>query len=157
VATNITIEGIPLAVFSLDDIPSVNEIPSHLMARRRYNKGWREIGYVLGLSYMNRFVKGRDNYLIQGRGLVVVKCYRDLDSNRGGRFDTHNAYVKPLLDGFTDARIWKDDEAAHLPVVIFTWAYSPSGKKDFEVEIHELGQLVINGKQQVLPRGREGG
>lgn len=68
-----------------------------------------------------RRLRERAYYLARQQGLprfserVRVDCY--VHSRRqGGRMDPANAYpaVKAIVDGLTDARVWVDDDDAHL-------------------------------------------
>lgn len=153
--TTIKIDGKPLVVFTFDELPSVNEE----INKARKNKyvsakstlQWRVAGARLAGRFMEEM--NGSGYLIQNVALVVVNIYRD----KQGKYDVTNPYVKAIMDGFTDAAIWPDDDWANLPMVIFRWRHADDGEEEgqrFEVEVHELDGVIQNGVTQVLPQGR---
>lgn len=171
--TTLTIEGQPKARFVFKHIPSWNEaiawanqrpsrVRSHKQARFIYNNHtqvWRSKGEAMALRLKDRLRAAGSpslwawdgGYFIRGRALVIVKSVRGTEH----KYDIHNPWVKPILDGFSDAGLWRDDEWAYVPVVIFRWAYDVEGKgKRFEIEVYELDDFIMNGVAQVLPEGR---
>jgi Holliday junction resolvase RusA-like endonuclease len=156
--TTLSIEGVPLVSFKFDYIPSQNE---HERAervgsrrdKRWHTNMWRGLGEKIALE-MYKAHRHLPLPLIRKRALVVIKVYRATE----GKYDIHNPYVKALLDGFSDAGIWPDDEWAYVPIVTFMWAYMPKDDPEgqrFVIEVHELDRLVLNGVSQVLPSGRK--
>jgi Holliday junction resolvase RusA-like endonuclease len=152
--SSVVIEGQPLAIFVFDFVPSWNQVIN--VARAHWSKGhgqtktWRESGYNLAHKYMTRFFPGRKR-LIKQRALVIVKVFRGSEKV----YDIHNVCLKHLADGFTDAGIWKDDDWATVPMVIFMWAENvPMSEQRIEIEIHELSYVTISGKMMRLPAGR---
>lgn len=83
---------------------------------------------------------------IKARGLmpvteqVAARCHIALDSRR--HFDPPNAWptVKAILDGITDARIWPDDDATHVPVTSFLRDWTPAVKGSRRVTIQLIPQ-----------------
>lgn len=156
--SSVTIIGEPLAVFTFDFIPSWNQVVNN--ARAHWSKGhketkeWRTTGFNLAHRFMWTFfgVKklGRKR-LVCKRALVVIKVFRGTE----GVYDVHNVCFKHLADGFTDAGIWRDDDWASVPMVIFMWAGNvPFKEQRTEIEIHELDFVVASGHSIPLPAGR---
>lgn len=152
--SSVHIAGEALAIFVFDFIPSWNQVINtarkHWRAGHSETKQWRESGYNLAHKYMLRFFPGRKR-LIRKRALVIVKVFRGSEKV----YDVHNVCFKHLADGFTDAGVWKDDDWATVPMVIFMWAENvPMSHQRVEIEIHELDFVVISGRAMTLPAGR---
>lgn len=168
--TDITLTGKPLAQFYIRGLQSWNEVfgKGHWRNKQRAVKRWRNAGESMGLKWrerngykstlvVRRDVKGKllghtyHPVVAQTRVLVVVRVVRGTEH----KYDVHNVFVKALLDGFSDAGLWTDDEWAYVPMVLFTWAKDVRNMgKHFVVEIHELGRFVVNHAAQTLPEGR---
>jgi hypothetical protein len=145
--TDLIIRGKPLARFTFDYLPSWNEALDKARGKGGWRSGkahtelWRNIGYELGQGFMREF-RPYEDYLIKTQGLVVVKAFRAyIKSPR--RYDSHNTYVKAVLDGFSDACIWVDDDIGHVPWVLFGGSYVKGGEQYFEVDVHELGRVLF--------------
>lgn len=152
--SSITIMGQPKAVFIFDFIPSWNQVintaRAHWSRGHNQTKEWRATGYNLAHKYMRRFFPGRKR-LIKRTALVIVKVFRGSERV----YDIHNVCLKHLADGFTDAGVWKDDDWATVPMVIFMWAENvPMIHQRVEIEIHELDYVYMNGRAMSLPMGR---
>jgi hypothetical protein len=156
-STRLTIEGQARAVFSFPwtDLKSWNDLVYlHKFAYLRFAQAQTQMGAELALAFMNQVFKARRTqvYLVEHKALVVVKIYL---TNDGKVFDVTNPCIKHIQDGFTQQRIFPDDEWAFLPVTVFMFAGFDKANPRFEIEIHQLETLVINGKAQALPLGRE--
>lgn len=155
--TTLTIEGQPLAVFTFPwgDVESWNDLVyMHRMSYRRHAEEQKEMGQALALAFMNQLFKARRTqvYLVENMALIVIKIYLKSD---GKVYDVTNPSFKSILDGFTDSRIWPDDEWAFVPLALFAWGGIDEESPRFEVEVHKLAGFVINGQAQRLPMGRE--
>lgn len=166
--TTIRIDGEALVRFVFDYIPSVNEAidaaRTHWRSKNGRNlnagifhtKKWRAKGEDLARDFLRAVGKHDRTCLIQRRAFVWVQVYREKE---WPTYDVHNVYLKALLDGFTDAGIWPNDDWPNVPDVLFGWQpYGPTEERanTFVVEVHELDAFIINGVAQVLPMGRIG-
>ena len=102
--------------------------------------------------------------LLVNRAFVLVRVLTPTE----GIADVPNLNVKHTFDGFTDAKVWVDDEWPFVPLVLFAWNGMDENPK-FRltkqkrrmrmrraiIEVHELEEFVINGQAQVLPKGRK--
>lgn len=161
-ASELIINGTPLAEFAFDGLPSWNVvIRKHRMQQSAMTKVLRKEGFTLAQQFMRRFFAGQEYMLsdlgvkaddgYQARALVVVK----VQPPHEGVLDIYNVDIKDVCDGFTDAMVWPDDEWAWLPVTVFMWAPAVNAPESrTTIEIHDLGRVVINGKSQPLPKGR---
>lgn len=153
-ATQVHIAGDPVVTFTFYGLPSVNtHYGKHFRPRgietneyrleAREEAQWWMFGQNLELPVVKR-------------ALVIVKVWVPTE----GIMDVHNEYIKALLDGFSDAGIWEDDEWTFVPMVINMWAgvgnFKPRQRrlKRTDIEIHELGLVKINGEYMKLPKGR---
>lgn len=108
-------------------------------------KSWNKMGFFT------------DTPMIRRRALVIVNVYPPYEEIS----DIHNTLIKPVLDGFSDAGVWVDDEWAWLPIVMYRWAgigkQKPRARKERRTrfDIYELEDFLIMGKAQRLPRGRK--
>lgn len=97
-----------------------------------------------------------DEFLVK-RALVVINVYPPYEEI----MDIHNVWVKGILDGFSDAGVWSDDEWAFVPLVLFAWAGIGEQKprqhkiRRTRVDIYELHSYYVAGVQQTLPKGRK--
>jgi hypothetical protein len=162
--TVIRIDGEPLVRFTFDYIPSWNEhltAEVHAALRRKgpghrwHTATWRMKGRDIALQFMAECGPKDRLFLINPipdesdtRAFLWVKVYRETEHI----YDVHNVYLKALLDGFTEASIWPDDDWAYVPYVLCSWVYG--GPQRFEVEVHQLDMAFHNGVAQVLPSGR---
>jgi hypothetical protein len=159
--TTISITGEPLVRFIFDYIPSWNEhltaeVSAALHRRNRWHTAkWRIEGRDMALRFMAECGPRERRFLIQKPGLAWIKIYRATENI----YDVPNVYSKAIYDGFTDASIWPDDEWAFVPYALNSWTYldpEDSLGQRFEIEVHELEAIYINGVAQVLPLGRRG-
>lgn len=97
-----------------------------------------------------------DDFLIK-RALVVVNVFPPYEEI----MDIHNVWVKAVLDGFSDAEVWSDDEWAFVPLVLFAWAGIGEQKprqhkiRRTRIDVYELDAYIVGGQRQTLPRGRK--
>lgn len=148
----VKITGVPVLSLEFENVPSVNWF---------YNRHFRTRGPITAEWRFEAKDKARQE-LWWGearpvdRALVVVKVYPFAEEIA----DLHNVHIKPLLDGLSDAMIWKDDEWAFVPVIIFMWGgastHVPREKKIRRtvIEVYELEHFVFNQKHLTLPKGR---
>jgi hypothetical protein len=148
----VQIDGDPTIVIEFTGLPSVNT---------HYNKHFRARGVSTNEWRLEAREKARDILLWTDavpvkRAFALVKVYPPYEEIS----DIHNVHIKPLLDGFTDAGIWADDEWAFLPLVMHLWGGIGEQKprqhkiRRTVIEIYELEALFINGSKQRLPKGR---
>lgn len=150
--TNVYIWGKPKAEFEIDDLPSWNQIAAmgHWNVRK-LKKYFRETGARLAHKF--RLVCKIRGFVIERRTLVIVR----VQTPHEGEFDVFNVNIKYLTDGFTDGKIWANDDWTTIPLVMFMWDgfhYNGGKKWNCIVEVHELGRLMINGSHCKLPMGR---
>ncbi len=150
--TQVTIAGSPIVSFEFEGLPSVNtHYNKHFRPRSIDTAEWRYEAREKALDWIGF----REGPIIQ-RGLVIVKVWPPSE----GIMDIHNVHVKPLFDGFSDAKLWVDDEWAFLPLVMTMFAgignYTAGqyAKRRTVLEIHELRLVNDNGVFAKLPKGR---
>lgn len=173
------INGRPLVVFETQ-LPSWNETiemankrprfaRSHAHARApltTYIQKWRNEGAKLANEFMQKvwWLKDEHPYLVQKRGLVVVKVGRATIEGESSEtsYDVHNAYCKAFFDGFSDAGVWKDDAWMYVPWVIYGWVHMSQldakyfkGMNTHVIEVYELDRVCFNGQDYVLPEWRD--
>lgn len=158
--TTIRIDGLALVQFIFDYIPSVNEAVdkarAHWTVGRKHTETWRTQGRTAASLFMANCGPTVRGYLIQRRAFVWVRVFRAVE---WPTYDVTNTYVKAIMDGFTDAMLWPDDDWPNVPNVLFGWQpYGPDEERvnKFVIEVHELDAFVVNGQEQVLPMGRIG-
>jgi crossover junction endodeoxyribonuclease RusA len=149
----VTIHGTPIATFTFIGLPSVNtHYGLHFRPKAVRTAEWRYEAREKALALIQN--RGwEEGPLIKHRALVVVNVYPPYEEIS----DTHNVYVKALLDGFTDAGIWVDDEWAWVPLVLFAFGGLGTGPKTERmtlIEIYELKEFHYRGIRQILPKGR---
>jgi hypothetical protein len=156
----VSISGPPVLTVVFEGVPSRNA-RKQTMAQSHINRKWRQLGESRALEAMGREC-AFDDPLIPVRSLVVCTMFvRDK-----GIADVHNPDIKPILDGFTDAGVWPDDEWAHVPMCLFVWGGFSSatkkvrGKKRLRrmnkimLEVYDLHSYWKRGESQPLPEGR---
>lgn len=152
--TQLTIAGDPIASFEFLGLPSINtHYGKHFRPRGIATNEWRLEAKEEALW----FLWDKDiNFPLVNRALVIVKVWVPHE----GIMDVHNVYIKALLDGFTDAVVFTDDEWAFVPVVMYLWAgVGKFGPRQYKLrrtvlEIHELRLINYNGIYLELPKGR---
>ena len=137
-----------------EGLPSVNtHYNQHYRAQRTRNAEWR----YEARRKAEQFIGFNSTPLIEHRALVVVNVrppYEEVS-------DIHNIYIKPILDGFSDAGVWIDDEWAWVPMVVYQWdGIGTQGVRNHKrrvtrIDVYELHDLQKNGEAFLLPRGRE--
>lgn len=156
----LTLSGRPIASFEILGLPSVNtHYSKHYKTRATHTKKWRTLACEMATQ---EYTAWESKPLIH-RALVVVNVWVPHE----GVMDIHNVHIKPVLDGFSDAGLWVDDEWAFVPIVIFRWAgvgaellERKRGKKRRTrarrtvIDVYELQLFSISGQYQRLPKGR---
>jgi hypothetical protein len=153
-SASVSLTGQPLLSIPFENVPSINVFAGkHHRQKSVITAEWRYEAKYKALDEMG-FVESYP--MLKGRALCVVKFYPPHEEIS----DIHNVYVKPILDGFSDAGIWPDDEWAHLPLFWYQWAgfteqipRTPR-RRTIIIDIYELGELLYNGVAQRLPKGR---
>jgi crossover junction endodeoxyribonuclease RusA len=149
----VTVHGTPVATFEFVGLPSVNtHYGLHFRPKSVATAEWRYEGKMKALK-LTRNRGWEEGPLIERRALVVVTVFPPYEEIS----DIHNVYVKAVLDGFTDAGIWADDEWASVPLVIFAFGgLGTGGKKERRtvIEIYELKEFHYHGSKRLLPKGR---
>lgn len=157
--TQVSIAGRPIFSCEALGLPSVNtHYNKHYKSRANDTKRWRELGESIALDFTFDLPKP-----VVKRALVVVNVFVPTE----GICDIHNVHVKPMLDGFTDAGLWVDDEWTFVPLVLFAYAgigteFGPlkRGKKRRRrltrtvLEVFELDFIYKSGHKLRLPKGR---
>lgn len=151
--TQLKLTGKPKLSIEFIGLPSINTFYGmHRWAKATATAEWkyeaREKAYEHTLFL--------DDFLFK-RALVVVNFYPPYEEIS----DVHNVYIKALLDGFTDAEVWSDDEWAFVPLVLYAWAGIGEQKprehkrRMTRLDVYELHSYWVQGQQQVLPKGRK--
>lgn len=153
-ATQVHIAGDPVVTFTFYGLPSVNtHYNKHFRPRSIETNEYRLEAREEAQWWM--YFQDKLEHPVIKRALVVVKIWVP----NTGVADIHNEWVKAILDGFTDAGLYQDDEWATMPIVIFMWAgvgeFKPRQRrlKRTDIEIHELGLIAQNGIYVKLPKG----
>lgn len=165
--TILEIKGEPRVALTFYDLPSRNKIPSKRRAKGAYVKKWNLYAQQVVAEFKRDLPEKYKRQLMFGRAFVHVRIY----TPRQTIMDIHNKDTKPMYDGFTKQKVWKDDEWTFVPLVLCSWAgndenpeveikRNKKGKEQARkkqrtvVEIHELEAFIINGERQPLPLGR---
>lgn len=121
--------GTPVATITFPFLPSWNVIVATARGNRyaaaSETTTWRTLGKVAA----NKLVRPLPNQCA-----LVVRSWR----KNHQRYDIHNLSTKAVLDGFTDAKIWEDDDVRHVPVVIFSHEGVDKNNPRVEIEIYDL-------------------
>lgn len=152
--TILSIKGQPVFTAEFDDVPSRNQTNSwrrniEVKAQWRFEGKEKALNFR-GYEFDQEFFAKLAGPIIKECALVVATVYL---SNMGVA-DIHNPDIKPILDGFSDAQIYMDDEWAFVPLVLFAWGGITPGKKSLRIDVYELDSYIINGTMQALPAGR---
>jgi Holliday junction resolvase RusA-like endonuclease len=169
--SSIVFTGDPLLSISYYSIPSWNDVIAWSNQRPRFAQHDSKASRVILNSHVAKWRKNAevlariniesmrnkgfhvDPYLVTKRAVVLIKVVRGTER----KYDIPNVWVKAILDGFTDARVWHDDEWAYVPATFsMWWDGSDDPTQRFVVEVHELDELVLNGRPMTLPTGRRG-
>ena len=143
------LSGSPEVSFEFEGLPSVNtHYNKHHHARGVSTAEWRYEAREKAKDYLAQF--DPDELPLIRRALVVVNVWIPHE----GIMDIHNVHIKPILDGFSEAQLWKDDEWAFVPIVMFRWAGIEKGKRITVFDIYELTFFQVRGEYQKLPLGR---
>lgn len=136
-------------------LPSINaHYGKHWRQRSPVNAEWRYEARTKAYDYT--LFRDDDDYLVD-RALVVVNVFPSVEEV----MDIHNVYIKPVLDGFSDAGVWADDEFSFVPIVMYRWAGKGEHKpreqriRKTVIDVYELHSLWVSGIQQTLPAGRK--
>lgn len=155
----LTIEGPSVISVCINDIPTWNE--SIDVARKRGRMWTNRSGNrfrKMEHTDMTKRWRATACYIMQNamrscrvqmlsRAFVLIRV-----SSAAHTWDVHNPWIKPILDGFTDAGLWKDDSYQYVPAVMPLWIPNWFGaKRACEFVIYELEEVVINGYRQDLP------
>jgi hypothetical protein len=151
--TILAIHGQPKLSLWFEGLPSMNTYYNmHRFARSAATAEWRyearQKAYDTTLFM--------DDFLIQ-RAFVVVNVFPPYEEIS----DIHNIVIKPILDGFSDAGVWSDDEWAFCPLVMYAWAGIGEQKprqhkvRRTRIDLYELAQYKVRGEAQILPKGRK--
>lgn len=152
----LSIDGTPVVSIEFEGLPTLNShYGKHWRARSVPTAEWRYEARVKALDVMGAAAWLADRPFIR-RGLVLVDVYPPFEEIS----DIHNVHIKPILDGFSDANLWADDEWAFVPVVVFRWAglgnHKPRerARRVSIFHIYELEQVSVGGVRVTLPAGR---
>lgn len=147
--------GKPLISVEFEDLQSLNVFNNmNRWDKARVTAEWRLEAREKAIDEMGFMT---EYPLIKKRALVIVNVYPAYEEIS----DIPNVLIKPLLDGFSDADVWVDDEWAWVPVVMYRWAgigkQQPRMRKVRRtiLDVYELEDFLIMGKAQQLPKGRK--
>lgn len=172
--TTVRIDGKPKMALTFFDLITWNRFSNlHHKSKMGVAAKARAEGMNLAWAFQERMNKNWDWFddkVMVDRVLLIIKVYPPPTEERS---DTHNVCIKNTIDGFSDAKVWEDDEWAYVPLTMFMWAgidTDPQYKKKRArrgkirriapsrrtvIEVHRLDALIINGQGQTLPAGRE--
>lgn len=152
--SQLRIAGLPVMSIEFEGLPSVNtHYNMHWRQRSPRTAEWRYEARTKAYDYTLWIPDGI--YLVN-RALVVVNVFPPYEEIS----DIHNTHIKPILDGFTDAGVWSDDEWAFVPLVLYSWAgigeHKPRERKIRRtvIDVYELYTYTVGGQKQNLPKGR---
>jgi len=153
--SDLILSGKPVVSFEFEDLPSVNtHYNKHFRPRAIATAEWR---YEAKDKAQEWLAWHDDLPYFKQRVMVIVKVYPPYEEIS----DIHNIHIKPLLDGFTEAELWKDDEWAFVPITMFVWGgiteHAPRERKIRRtvIDIHRLDKFWVNYVPQLLPKGRK--
>lgn len=131
----LTIEKIGTIVFP-GSIPSINNFidatRQHRMAGVKFTKEWVDEGFCRAKNFMAENFP--DGFTPLNKGVWLnVKVFRN---NLRAR-DVHNTFIKPILDGFTEAKLWADDNEKVVPKVTFEYCGVDKENPRVEFEIYQ--------------------
>jgi Holliday junction resolvase RusA-like endonuclease len=117
-------------------VPSINDFNRKANHNHfdggKFEKSWRYVGFLAGKQWL--ISRPEETFLPLTRGVwVVIKVYRRDNRSR----DVHNLFAKPILDGFTDAGLWKDDNEKVVPKVTFEYCGVDRDNPRVEFEIYQ--------------------
>lgn len=148
----LSLTGDPAGSFEFIGLPSINSYYNlNRWARSTATAEWR---YEAREKAIEALMWGEA--VPVKRALVVVNCWPPFEEIS----DIHNIYIKALLDGFTEAELYPDDEWAFMPLLMYRWAGIGTQKprqhktRRTVLDVYELDALIINEKRQRLPLGR---
>lgn len=137
-----------------ENVPSWNATYKHWAQKSQVTNEWRTEGKnkclaALGLDEDDWFLLHCEP-LIKHRALVIVNVFLPHE----GIQDIHNTNIKPILDGYSDAGLWADDEWAWVPVVMYKFAGITPGSRNITISVYELNSFWIGDNRVTLPEGR---
>jgi Holliday junction resolvase RusA-like endonuclease len=101
-------------------VPSINDFNRKANHNHfdggKFEKEWKLVGFLAA----NQWILNNPGSLMQplsGGVWVVIRVYRHNNIRR----DVHNLFAKPILDGFTQAGLWVDDNEKVVPKVTFEY------------------------------------
>jgi hypothetical protein len=135
----LTIEKIGTIVIP-GHVPSINDyihaMQKHRLQGARFEQEWKVVGFLAAKQWLSDWYNEHpldDWYEIRSGVWVVIKVYR----NNNIRRDVHNLFAKPILDGFTDAGMWADDNEKVIPKVTFEYCGVDRNNPRVEFEIYQ--------------------
>jgi hypothetical protein len=152
----LNIAGKPVVSFTFEGLPSMNTYYNlNRWARSSRTAEWRYEAREKVYDHTDALWLPDNEYVIN-RALVVVNIYPPYEE----MMDIHNIVIKPILDGFTDGGLWRDDEWTVVPLVLYAWAGIGEQKprqhkiRRTRLDVYELNRYTVGGQQQILPKGR---
>jgi hypothetical protein len=105
-------------------VPSINDFNRKANHNHfdggKFEKEWKQVGFLAGQQWLSDWYNEHpldDWYELRNGVWVVIKVYRHNNIRR----DVHNLFAKPILDGFTQAGLWVDDNEKVVPKVTFEY------------------------------------
>jgi hypothetical protein len=131
----LTIEKIGTIVIP-GHVPSINDyihaMQKHRLQGARFEQEWKLVGLLAGQQWLLDYP---DPFFVPlgSRVWVAIKVFRRNNIRR----DVHNLYAKPILDGFTCAGLWDDDNEKVIPKVTFEYCGVDRNNPRVEFEIYQ--------------------
>ena len=117
--TDLTITGSPWVSFKFYDLPSWNTLAGmHYQKYGKITKALRQEGARMSNVFQRIWKERGQEFYIENKIMLICKIYPPSEAI----MDIPNVSIKQVCDGFTDSKLWPDDEWSHLPICIFMWA-----------------------------------
>jgi Endodeoxyribonuclease RusA. len=160
VPVTLEVTGSPCFAVEFVGLPSRNKVYKNYHHRGSVTSKWRTEGREKAADFLEGVYDGMGLTFMErlepwvSRALVIVNVHLGNE----GIADCHNSDIKAVLDGFSDAMVWADDEWAFVPLVLYAWAGIDVGQKRrvprVVIEVFELGSFIVNNEARRLPKGR---
>jgi hypothetical protein len=127
-------------------VPSINNcmdaFRKHYHAGADFEREWKQVGFLAAKQWLIEWCNENplgDWYQLEARVWLNIKVYR----NNNIRRDVHNLYAKPILDGFTQAGLWVDDNEKVIPKVTLEYCGVDRVNPRVEFELYQEQELPL--------------